>query len=136
MDMNFQSDGQFFLFCFMFSIAAGYRTSLYYSIIGIGIQILFAKHYKIKELARVCIIRMITLGLLLAAPASLLFGKPYFRFIQIPIYLLIAIGLDYFLSRLILKSYPKKIVVKYVILSDFAIIIPFLLFLLFLPLLL
>ena len=127
MPQMFYSDVEFFKYSFVFCIVLGYMVSFLPAILCIYIRILFARHYNIKEILKVSAVRIFTLGLLLAAPASFFLGKPYMKFIQIPIYTILAIGIDYILTILLLSSYSKKIIFKFILYSNLVILIPSLL---------
>ena len=115
----FTSDSEHILYSCVTAVFLGYRLSLFSFFIGIIIRILFAKHYNIEELFKVSLIRMITFGLLLAGPCSSFFlPVSPILFIQILCFLLITLLIDYILSYIVLRTYSKKIVFKFVLFSN------------------
>ena len=66
---------------------------------------------------------MITLGILLAAPiCCLIGGRPYMKFILVPVYFLISLGLDFVISVITLRSYSKKLLFKNVFCTNITIL--------------
>lgn len=118
MDFNPSSTLEHLLISCSIALSIGYRYSLYIFYIGIYIRILFARHYKIKELTKVSLMRMITFGLLLACIGCFVFPVPSLLVFQILFFLLVTLLIDYFLTRITLRSYSKKIIFRFVLFTN------------------
>ena len=123
-----QTSNSIFSFKILIRIAMGYQVEILFVFLFLAVKMLYARHFKILPLTKICLLMLLTGGLLMAGPLSLFLDGLYMAMIEIPICTLLTIAIDYFILRLVLKTYYKKVIIKYVIYSNLTILIPVLLF--------